>query len=175
VRIKRADLPTRRIQRRCSVACKPNGNGAPPISRTRVAAGQRSRRADLVANHHRPGSATVEQSGEGRRERTASSPRPMAPTRVLRLYRSMQAYQNSFDNGRTRALISPKSDFFRYFSRPTPARDAPRRQEVNAIGQGGLICAIQRGDRAGDRSAADDPLRRLSAHAQGNPRPRSHV
>ena len=32
----------------------------------------------------------------------------------------MQAYQNSFANGQTRALISPKSDFFRYFSTPTP-------------------------------------------------------
>ena len=32
----------------------------------------------------------------------------------------MQAYQNSFNNGQTRALISPKSDFFRYFSTPTP-------------------------------------------------------
>jgi membrane protease subunit HflC len=32
----------------------------------------------------------------------------------------MQAYENSF-KGETRALISPKSDFFRYFSTPTPA------------------------------------------------------
>jgi membrane protease subunit HflC len=36
----------------------------------------------------------------------------------------MQAYERSFDNGRTRALISPKSDFFRYFSTPTPAPEA---------------------------------------------------
>ena len=33
-------------------------------------------------------------------------------------YRSMQAYENAF-KGETRALISPKSDFFRYFSSPT--------------------------------------------------------
>jgi len=36
----------------------------------------------------------------------------------------MQAYQNSFTNGQTRALISPKSDFFRYFSTPTPPPEA---------------------------------------------------
>jgi len=37
----------------------------------------------------------------------------------------MQAYQNSFggeaNSGTTRALLSPKSDFFRFFSTPTPA------------------------------------------------------
>ena len=28
--------------------------------------------------------------------------------------------QQTFNNGQTRALISPKSDFFHYFSTPTP-------------------------------------------------------
>ncbi len=32
----------------------------------------------------------------------------------------MQAYQNAFKDGQTRTLLSPKSDFFRYFSTPTP-------------------------------------------------------
>ena len=32
----------------------------------------------------------------------------------------MQAYDNSFKGGDTRAILSPKSDFFRYFSTPTP-------------------------------------------------------
>jgi membrane protease subunit HflC len=43
----------------------------------------------------------------------------------------MQAYENSFANGRTRALISPKSDFFRYFSTPTPP-EAPSAQSPAA-------------------------------------------
>jgi membrane protease subunit HflC len=44
----------------------------------------------------------------------------------------MQAYENSFANGRTRALISPKSDFFRYFSTPTPPPEAPSAQSPAA-------------------------------------------
>ena len=34
-------------------------------------------------------------------------------------YRSMQAYETSF-KGESRIILSPKSDFFRYFSTPTP-------------------------------------------------------
>ena len=37
----------------------------------------------------------------------------------FKFYRSMQAYETAFKND-TRALISPKSDFFRYFSGPNP-------------------------------------------------------
>ena len=35
-------------------------------------------------------------------------------------YRSMQAYDAAFKSD-TRAILSPKSDFFRYFSNPIPA------------------------------------------------------
>ena len=35
-------------------------------------------------------------------------------------YRSMQAYETAF-KGDSRAILSPKSDFFRYFSNPVPA------------------------------------------------------
>jgi membrane protease subunit HflC len=43
-------------------------------------------------------------------------------------YRSMQAYEASLKSGDTRLVISPKSDFFRYFSTPNgqgPAANAP--------------------------------------------------
>jgi membrane protease subunit HflC len=33
-------------------------------------------------------------------------------------YRSMQAYETAFKPGETRFLVSPRSDFFRYFSSP---------------------------------------------------------
>ena len=39
-------------------------------------------------------------------------------------YRSMQAYETAF-KGDSRALLSPKSAFFRYFSSPTPGAPAP--------------------------------------------------
>jgi membrane protease subunit HflC len=35
-------------------------------------------------------------------------------------YRSMQAYETALKSGDSRIVISPKSDFFRYFSTPTP-------------------------------------------------------
>ncbi len=40
-------------------------------------------------------------------------------------YRSMQAYETAFKAGETRFLISPRSDFFRFFSSPTPAKARP--------------------------------------------------
>jgi len=48
-------------------------------------------------------------------------------------YRSMQAYENGLKSGDTRLVLSPNSDFFRYFNDPTgrrnegsaPARPAP--------------------------------------------------
>lgn len=36
-------------------------------------------------------------------------------------YRSMQAYENAFKPGETRFLISPRSEFFRFFSAPEPS------------------------------------------------------
>ncbi|MGD9657550.1 MAG: protease modulator HflC [Methylocystis sp.] len=44
-------------------------------------------------------------------------------------YRSMQAYENAFKPGETRFLISPRSEFFRFFSAPeasaAPSADKP--------------------------------------------------
>ena len=40
-------------------------------------------------------------------------------------YRSMQAYEAAFKGGETRFLISPRSDFFRFFSSPNPAKARP--------------------------------------------------
>ncbi|MFO1102091.1 MAG: protease modulator HflC [Methylocystis sp.] len=44
-------------------------------------------------------------------------------------YRSMQAYENAFKPGETRFLISPRSEFFRFFSAPeasaAPSADRP--------------------------------------------------
>jgi membrane protease subunit HflC len=47
-------------------------------------------------------------------------------------YRSMQAYENGLKSGETRMVLSPKSDFFRFFGSPsgqaaTPAPAAPAR------------------------------------------------
>ena len=39
-------------------------------------------------------------------------------------WRSMQAYENAFRTGETRFVISPESDFFRFFSNPSGAPEA---------------------------------------------------
>jgi len=39
-------------------------------------------------------------------------------------YRSMQAYETSLKAGDSRIVLSPKSDFFRFFSTPTPPPEA---------------------------------------------------
>jgi membrane protease subunit HflC len=39
-------------------------------------------------------------------------------------YRSMQAYETALKSGDSRIVISPRSDFFRYFSTPTPTAPA---------------------------------------------------
>jgi membrane protease subunit HflC len=60
-------------------------------------------------------------SGEGDGERNRIFAQAFgADPDFFAFYRSMQAYDNSFKGGDTRAILSPKSDFFRYFSTPTP-------------------------------------------------------
>src|SRR6185437_14552732 len=61
--------------------------------------------------------------GDGERNRIFAQAYGADPD-FFAFYRSMQAYEKSFDNGHTHALISPKSDFFRYFSTPTPGPEA---------------------------------------------------
>ncbi len=40
-------------------------------------------------------------------------------------YRSMQAYEAGFKAGDTRMLLSPDSEFFRYFNTPSPQPRPP--------------------------------------------------
>lgn len=40
-------------------------------------------------------------------------------------YRSMLAYEHALDAGKTRMLLSPDSEFFRYFANPSPAPKLP--------------------------------------------------
>ena len=130
VRIKRADLPPensdavfRRMQ----------------AERQRLAA---TFRAEGVAAESEDQSRR-RRHGDGASPRRSSSPSRFAakatPTQpdlrpglradpeFFAFYRSMQAYDAAF-KGDTRAILSPKSDFFRYFkpARPPPRRDARR-------------------------------------------------
>ena len=42
-------------------------------------------------------------------------------------YRSMQAYEQGFKSGDTRMLLSPDSEFFRYFQNPAGNAPQPKR------------------------------------------------
>ena len=125
VRIKRANLPaenaeavfrrmqTERQQRAASYRAQGSQQGqqikAEADRKVTVITAQAQQRADQTRGE-----------GDGERNRIFAEAYGADPE-FFGFYRSMQAYENSFANGRTRALISPKSDFFRYFSTPNPA------------------------------------------------------
>jgi membrane protease subunit HflC len=109
VRIKRADLPEE--------------NSEAVFRRMQTERQQRAAEADRKVTVT---IATAQQeaekiSGEGDGERNRIFAKAFgADPDFFAFYRSMQAYDNSFKGGDTRAILSPKSDFFRYFSTPTP-------------------------------------------------------
>ena len=82
------------------------------------------RKVTVITAQAEQQSDQVRGEGDGERNRIFAEAYGADPE-FFGFYRSMQAYENSFANGRTRALISPKSDFFRYFSTPTPPPEAP--------------------------------------------------
>jgi membrane protease subunit HflC len=67
--------------------------------------------------------------GDGERNRIFAEAYGKDPE-FFAFYRSMLAYETGF-KGETRAILSPKSDFFRYFSTPTPT-PAPAAGEAPA-------------------------------------------
>ena len=141
VRIKRADLPpenseavfhrmqTERQQRAAKfraagLAAKPADQG-----RGRPQGDGHDRQAQQEAEQ-------IRGQGDAERNRIFAESYGKDPD-FFAFYRSMQAYETALKSGDSRIIVSPKSDFFRYFSTPTPtarrrrARDAaPRRQTV---------------------------------------------
>ena len=50
-------------------------------------------------------------------------------------YRSMQAYEEALKSGSTRMVLSPSSEFFRYFNKPSPAAPVPAQGKGERTGQ----------------------------------------
>src|ERR1700722_2197442 len=125
VRIKRADLPAenseavfRRMQtERQQRAASYRAQGSQQSQQIKAEA---DRKVTVITAEAQQQSDQVRGEGDGERNRIFAEAYGADPE-FFGFYRSMQAYENSFANGRTRALISPKSDFFRYFSTPNPA------------------------------------------------------
>ena len=156
VRIKRADLPAenseavfRRMQtERQQRAASYRAQGSQQSQQIKAEA---DRKVTVITAQAQQQAEQIRGEGDGERNRIFADAYGADPE-FFAFYRSMQAYQNSFANGQTRALISPKSDFFRYFSTPTPAPEAaaapaarrPRRTEMRDFSAAiGLVLAIE--------------------------------
>lgn len=122
VRIRRADLPkeisekvfSRMQSERAREASEYRAQGAEQAQKVRAKADR-----DVVvlrANAQREADQTRGQ-GEAERNRIFAEAFGADPD-FFAFYRSMQAYEAGLKSGDTRMVISPKSDFFRFFSNP---------------------------------------------------------
>ena len=131
VRIKRADLPEenseavfRRMQtERQQRAASYRAQGSQQSQQIKAEA---DRKVTVTIATAQQEAERISGEGDGERNRIFAQAFGADPD-FFAFYRSMQAYDNSFKGGDTRAILSPKSDFFRYFSTPTPGRPRPRR------------------------------------------------
>jgi membrane protease subunit HflC len=129
VRIKRADLPEenseavfRRMQtERQQRAASYRAQGSQQSQQIKAEA---DRKVTVTIATAQQEAEKISGEGDGERNRIFAQAFGADPD-FFAFYRSMQAYDNSFKGGDTRAILSPKSDFFRYFSTPTPGAPAP--------------------------------------------------
>jgi modulator of FtsH protease HflC len=133
VRIKRADLPEQNSKsvfdrmraERQREAAEFRAQGAAEANRIKATA---DREATVIkAEATRKGEET-RGDGDAERNRIYAEAYSRDPE-FFAFYRSMQAYENGLKSGDTRLVISPDSDFFKYFSDPNgathPARATP--------------------------------------------------
>ena len=128
VRIKRADLPEenseavfRRMQaERQQRAASYRAQGAQQSQEIRAEA---DRKVTVTVATAQQQSDQIRGEGDGERNRIFAQAYGADPE-FFAFYRSMQAYDTAL-KGDARAVLSPKSDFFRYFSSPTPSAPAP--------------------------------------------------
>ena len=128
VRIKRADLPEenseavfRRMQaERQQRAASYRAQGAQQSQEIRAEA---DRKVTVTVATAQQQSDQIRGEGDGERNRIFAQAYGADPE-FFAFYRSMQAYDTALKSD-ARAVLSPKSDFFRYFSSPTPSAPAP--------------------------------------------------
>ena len=128
VRIKRADLPEenseavfRRMQtERQQRAASYRAQGSQQSQEIRAEA---DRKVTVTIATAQQQSEQIRGEGDGERNRIFAEAFEPDPE-FFAFYRSMQAYDSAL-KGDVRAILSPKSDFFRYFSTPNPAAPPP--------------------------------------------------
>ena len=125
VRIKRADLPEenseaiyRRMQtERQREAAEFRAEGAAAANRIRATA---DRERTIILAEANKKSEQVRGDGDAERNKIFASAFSRDPD-FFGFYRSMQAYEAGLKSSDTRLVISPDSEFFRYFGNPTGA------------------------------------------------------
>jgi membrane protease subunit HflC len=129
VRIKRADLPDQNSKsvydrmraERQREAAEFRAKGAADANRIRATADREATVIKAEANRK-----SEETRGQGDAERNRIFAEAYnRDTDFFAFYRSMQAYEQSFKSNDTRMVLSPDSDFFRYFNGPAGAAKAP--------------------------------------------------
>ncbi len=123
VRIKRADLPPenseavfRRMQaERQRLAASFRAQGSQQSQQIKADA---DAKVTVTIAQAQQQSDQIRGEGDGERNRIFAEAYGKDPE-FFAFYRSMLAYETVF-KGDTRAILSPKSDFFRYFTTPTP-------------------------------------------------------
>lgn len=122
VRIKRADLPQETFVKvfdrmkadRVREATELRAQGEAENNRIRANA---DREVTIIKAEATKKSDIIRGEGEASRNRIFAEAFGRDPD-FFRFYRSMQAYEQSLKSGDTRLLLSPDSEFFRYFNNP---------------------------------------------------------
>jgi modulator of FtsH protease HflC len=122
VRIKRADLPKENLVKvydrmradRVREATELRAQGEAESNRVRANA---DKAVTIIKATATQKSDEIRGDGEAKRSRIFAEAFGQDPD-FFRFYRSMQAYTTALKPGDTRLLLSPKSDFFRYFEDP---------------------------------------------------------
>jgi membrane protease subunit HflC len=128
VRIKRADLPAenseavfRRMQaERQRLAATFRAQGSQQSQQIKADA---DAKVTVTIAQAQQQSEQIRGEGDAERNRIFAEAYEKDPE-FFAFYRSMQAYDNGLKSG-TRAILGPKSDFFRYFATPTPGPTPP--------------------------------------------------
>ena len=129
VKIKRADLPEanseaiyRRMQtERQQEAAEARAEGAAAANRIRARA---DRQATIILAEANQKSEQLRGEGDAKRNQIFNEAFGKDPD-FFSFYRSMQAYERGLRSNDTRLVISPNSDFFRFFQNPKGQGNSP--------------------------------------------------
>jgi membrane protease subunit HflC len=130
VRIKRADLPEQNLKsvfermraERQREAAEFRAQGTGEASRIKATA---DREVTVIKAEATRKGEELRGAGEAERNKIFAEAFGRDPD-FFAFYRSMQAYEAGLKPGDTRLVISPDSDFFKYFSNPSGEAPAPR-------------------------------------------------